>query len=187
MQVTLQEEKKKKVPPLCPTIPSWAFRGGRTGDSPVCTPTPTKGLWCSGGRDWKLTDCLPGSWLRVAHLGPEPQTLPEKKKWEHKGRDSQRERQKEKLLGCYSLIWSPFLWWSHLLREGECSANTKAWSTLVPLLLLRIIILQRVGETTEGLKAASQSNHSYDQKSKVPVECNATQQNSTAIILFCKT
>lgn len=130
-------QKKKNPPPdlaschsLCPTIPSWAFRGGDSaGDRLVLTPTPTKRALMLRWEDWKVSPAatlVPGSWSLIwgqncKHCRKKKRGKRRREK-EQKGRDSQKERLKDRereLLGCYSLTRSPFLWWSHLLREGE--------------------------------------------------------------------
>lgn len=110
---------------LRPTTPSWASREADSrGERLVLTPTPTKGLWCSGGRTENSL------WLPPRFLAPggssRARTAKHCRKWrekrnrKHEGRDRQKERKIERrLLGCYSSIQGPFLWWSHLLREGQ--------------------------------------------------------------------
>lgn len=89
---------------------------------------PQKSFDAQVGGLKSLTGCHPGSWLLVAHLGPELQTLQEKRG--KRKRQNIKEEIVRKLLGCYSLIRSPFLWWSHLLREGENEVQCKHYSLI---------------------------------------------------------
>lgn len=113
-----------------------------------------KGALMLRWEDWKLSlaaTLAPGgsSRARTANTAGKKKEGKEKKR-EHEGRDSRRGRQKEKLLGCYSLIRSPFLWWSHLLREGK---RRSAPQTLKhdPLSIITIENFDFTSETTECL------------------------------------
>lgn len=126
MQVILQE--KGNLPPVllschsrCPTIPSWTEEETAHGDRLVLAPTPTKGLWCSGGRTEKSHRLPPWFLAMGGSSGARTANTAGKKRGKRKREKIKQEivRAKGKMLGCYSLIRSPFLWWSHLLREGE--------------------------------------------------------------------
>lgn len=117
---------------------------------------PQKGFDAQVGGLKSLTGCHPGSWLRAAYLEARNDKHCRKKRGKEKERNMKEEivREKDRKKATRLLLVSsepiPVVEPSaEGRREKECSANTKARSTLLPLLLLlRFWILPHIGETT---------------------------------------
>lgn len=177
--------RKKKIPPpvfWCFILLSFSlsnsflsFQRRRQRRGQACAHSNAhKGALMLRWEDWKLSlaaTLAPGpGWLVQ---GQNRKHCRKKKKGEHERRDSRR----EKLLGCYSLIRSPFLWWSHLLREGE---RRSAAQTLKhdPPSIITIENFDFTSETAESLTEPRQSKHSHDQKNSCTMQ---NKPNRTAL------
>ena len=149
-------------------------RGGDSaGDRFVLAPTPTKGLWCSGGRTEK-SHRLPPWFLAMggSSLGPELLTLQEKRGKRKREKIKQEiVRAKGKMLGCYSLIRSPFLWWSHLLREEEMRSAVQTLKHDPPW--FHYCYWQRPCTTAEFSQSPDRLNTRTEE---APVQCRSALQ-----------
>lgn len=128
-----------------------SFRGGdSTMDRLVLTPTPTKRALMLRWVDWKLSLAAtrsPGSSSRARTANTAGKKKREKKEEEYNEKRVREERQKERLLGCYSLSRSPSLQWSHLLKRRSAVQTLKHDPSSGSIINRRILILQKASET----------------------------------------